>query len=75
MKKTELSTYIPVDTEDLDDSPVNVADIPTFVRVYFGDNSDGSYIPNERETDNFGLSAYRKYDDETGTGHIMLEPI
>ena len=73
MSKRALNNYIPVDKEDLDEIPVNVGDIPSFVRIYFGDNSDGKYIPSEKETDSHGLSAYRKYDVDSAREIIYVE--
>lgn len=70
---SELSTYISVDTEDLDETPVTLAELPSFVRVYFGDNSDGRHVPNDRETDQLGLTAYRKLDVSTGRETIYIE--
>lgn len=67
------SHYISVDTEDLDEHAVALADVNSFVRVYFGDNTDGRYVPNEQETDGYGINAYRKYDDSSAKQIIYVE--
>ena len=67
------SHYISVDTEDLDNNDIVLSDINNFVRVYFGDNSDGQYVPNEQETDGYGINAYRKYDVEASKNVIYVE--
>jgi hypothetical protein len=70
---SELSTYISVDTDDLEETPVTLADLSSFVRVYFGDNSDGRHVPNDRETDPLGLTAYRRLDVSSGRETIYIE--
>jgi len=70
---SELSTYISVDTDDLDETPVTLGELPSFVRVYFGDNSDGRHVPNDKEADQMGLTPYRKLDVLTGRETIYIE--